>query len=209
MIAFIPLAWLQLSRERFRFATAVADMDDADFLPLLRDVTYQSQQFIDATALARDAAFEGMLDRVLDAFTLKIGAILDAERASLFLVDDEHDELWSKVARGAENELLEIRFPKTAGIAGAVLTSGEIINIPDAYADDRFNRNADEETGLVTRSILCVPLRTGDNTVFGVAQILNKKSGEPFDERDEQRFEEFMSSMGVILESWWHMCENK
>jgi putative ABC transport system ATP-binding protein len=186
----------------------VQDMDDHEFLPLLDSVTQQSKQFIEATALARDEAFEEMLERVLEAFTLKIGAILAAERASLFLVDEERDEIWSKVARGADDEPVEIRIPKTAGIAGAALTSGETINIPDAYADSRFNRQADVDTGLTTRNMLCVPLRTREGHVFGVAQVLNKRSGEPFDERDEERFEQFMSSMSVILESWWHMCEN-
>ena len=82
--------------------------------------------------------------------------LLNAERSSLFLV--EGDELVLKVAENLE-EMGEIRFPVGAGIAGAVAQSGQSIRIDDAYADPRFNREVDKQTGFRTRSILCLPIK--------------------------------------------------
>jgi adenylate cyclase len=146
-----------------------------------------------------------MLDYVLEAFTDKIGSLLSAERASLFLVDEARGELWSKVARDVHGEMIEIRIPRTAGVAGSVFTSGTTENIPDAYADPRFDSNADRESGFVTRGTLCVPLRDAGGEIFGVAQALNKQGGGVFAADDIERFETFMRSMSVILESWWQL----
>jgi len=184
---------------------SVAAMTGETFAPLLEDVTRQSKQFIEALQLSSDGAFETMLGQVLEVFTDKIGSILDAERASLFLVDNARGELWSKVARGAHGEMIEIRIPKEAGVAGAVFSSGKTENIVDAYADPRFDPSADKESGFVTRNILCVPLRDADGGMFGVAQALNKEGGGAFSVDDIRRFEEFMRSMSVILESWWQL----
>ena len=65
--------------------------------------------------------------------------MLEADRSTLFMYDGKTDELWSRVAEGLD--VKEIRFPSFAGIAGSCFTSGEVINIPDAYADSRFNRS--------------------------------------------------------------------
>jgi GAF domain-containing protein len=159
---------------------------------------------LEAGRLARDASFSSMLDAVLEAFQEKIGDLLDAERASLLLVDLARGELWSKCARDAAGERVEIHLPLGAGIAGSVAQSGEALNLPDAWLDPRFDRRADESTGHRTRSLLCVPLRARDDSVFAVAQLLNKHSGA-FDAADEERFAAFMRPMSVILETWWRI----
>ncbi len=51
-----------------------------------------------------------------------------------------------------------LRMPIGAGVAGAVVSSGELVSIADAYHDPRFDRSADNETGFVTRTILAVPV---------------------------------------------------
>lgn len=63
----------------------------------------------------------------------------------------------------------------------------------------------DRETGFRTRTILCLPVRSGEGRVFAVAQLLNRCDGNPFDEADEARFRDFANSIGVILETWWRM----
>ena len=73
----------------------------------------------------------------------------------------------------------EIRLPNHVGIAGAVFTSGETVNIPYAYADLRFNPAFDKQTGYFTRSILCVPIVNKAGKIIGVTQVLNKRGG-PF-----------------------------
>jgi HD-GYP domain-containing protein (c-di-GMP phosphodiesterase class II) len=107
----------------------------------------------------------------------------EADRCSLFLVDRERGEIWSKIAQGMGQS--EIRLPIGHGISGFVAQSGEIVNIPDAYQDPRFNRDTDDRTGYRTRSMLCVPMRRTDGEVVGLLLALNKKVGS-FDELDEQ-----------------------
>ncbi|HEX9659522.1 MAG TPA: GAF domain-containing SpoIIE family protein phosphatase [Rhodothermales bacterium] len=120
---------------------------------------------------------------------------LQCERVSLFLFDTESDELWSRFATGSS----EIRFPASAGIAGETLSSGRVINVPDAYRDVRFNPEVDRTTGFVTRSILSVPMFGYDGTPVGVLQVLNKKNGA-FTEHDESVAETFCSLTGVVVQ---------
>ena len=100
---------------------------------------------------------------------------LNADRGSLFLNDPLTGELYSRVAQG---ELIrEIRILNSTGIAGSIFQSGVGEIIHDAYADDRFNSKIDEQTGYVTKNIVCAPVRTVRGDVIGVIQILNKKRG--------------------------------
>jgi putative ABC transport system ATP-binding protein len=183
----------------------VIEMASDEFLTLLEQVTGEAREFLRVSEVASHDAFESMLEQVLEAFTLKVGALLSADRATLFLLDEVRGELWSKVAAGAAGE---IRIPRDAGIAGAVARSGETLNIPDAQADPRFDASVDRASGYATRNLLCVPLRDQQGRVFGVAEMLNKRGADCFDADDEQRFEEFMGSVGVILESWWRMSKS-
>ncbi len=101
--------------------------------------------------------------------------LLNAERATVYLIDDEKEELWSKVALG-EN-MGEIRVSLGSGIAGTVALSGEIINLDDPHKDSRFNPEIDRRTGYKTRNLLTLPIREEDQQIVGVFQILNKREG--------------------------------
>src|SRR6185295_5302512 len=129
--------------------------------------------------------------QLLIACTLKVGHLLDADRSSLFLVDFERGELWSKVAQHEGGRPLEIRLPIGAGIAGHVARTGTTLNVPDAYAEPLFNQAVDRETGYRTRTLLCAPMTDAQGRTFAVAQLLNKRSGAPFDAADERRLREF------------------
>jgi len=176
----------------------VDDLDERGFRDLLEEITDDSQRFLEATALANDVAFRSMLKQGLFAFTRKLGQMLNADRASLFIVEDN-----SLVLRVAENidEMGEVRIPLGSGIAGAAAQSGKTIRIDDAYADPRFNRDVDKQTGYHTRSILSLPIKNQAGSVFAVAQLLNRCDGQPFDGEDEKKFAEFIQSIGVILET--------
>ncbi len=128
----------------------------------------------------------------------KISEVLNADRSSLFLIDREKQELWSKVAQGAE--VAEIRFPMSAGLAGWVATNGTLLNIPDAYADSRFNQAVDKKTGYRTRSVLAVPVHNGQGEQIGVTQAINKKKGV-FDKEDEELLGALSSQIAVALEN--------
>jgi putative ABC transport system ATP-binding protein len=187
----------------------VKDLGVEQFKTMLDQATADCAQFLRVTEMSNNDAFESMLEQVLEAFTLKIGDILAADRVSLFLVDRERGELWSKVAQSDGGRPLEIRVPLGAGIIGHVAATGRMLNIPDAYQEPLFNRAVDQETGYRTRSILCVPITDKRDGVFAVAQLLNKTAGSSFDERDERQLREFASSIGVVLESWWRMNEQR
>jgi len=176
----------------------VAALDEQGFKDLLEEITDESQRFLQATAMANDVAFKGMLKQGLFAFTRKLGQMLNADRASLFIV--EGDSLVLRVAEDLD-EANEIRIPLGSGIAGAAAKTGETIRIDDAYADARFNQNVDKLTGYRTHSILSLPVKNQAGKVFAVAQLLNRRDGQPFDQGDERQFAEFIQSIGVILET--------
>jgi len=122
------------------------------------------------------------------------------ERSSLFLVKHEHGHLELKVAENLD-DLGSIRIPIGKGIAGAVAQTGQAIRIDDAYADSRFNPEVDRQTGYRTRSIISLPIMNQAGEVFAVAQLLNRKDGQPFGAGDEQKFTQFIESIGIIFET--------
>ncbi len=121
--------------------------------------------------------------------------LLDAERGSLFLYEPRTAELYSHIAAGEK----EIRFPADRGIAGATIQTGETIHVPDAYADERFNREIDRQTGFRTRNIVSVPLRDHEDRLVGVLQVLNKRSGT-FTADDVSLAETLGAQAGVALQ---------
>ena len=148
--------------------------------------------------VTRRMAGYGTLDQVLQALVEMTTTELNAERGSLFLNDPDTNELYSRVAQG--NIQREIRILNTSGVAGYVYTAGEALIISDAYADDRFNRSIDEQTGFVTRNILCVPIRTVKGEIIGVAQTLNKRNGK-FTKHDLSLLEAMTSQGTLALQS--------
>jgi putative ABC transport system ATP-binding protein len=189
--------------QRGELTRRVREMDEESFKDMLTQVTTEAEEFLRVIDLSNDRGFESMLEQALEAFTLKIGQFLRAEKASLWLLDEDRGELWSKVFGGEQHTA---RVPKDAGIVGRVFETGQLLSVPDAYAEPLFNRAVDEETGFRTRNILAVPLRDSHERVFGVAELLNKADGEAFDPDDERRFLELTKSMQVLLESWWRMA---
>jgi putative ABC transport system ATP-binding protein len=187
-------------------ARLVSGLSVEDFAKTLEDMTAECRQFLRVVEMSHTDAFESMLEQVLESFTLKIGEILDAERVSLFLVDEERRELFSTVAQHDGERPLVIRIPLDAGIAGRVASTGKAMNIADAYSEPLFNRAVDQETGYRTRTLLCVPITDQHGRVFAVAQALNKRGEALFAAHDERRFGDFAASLGVVLESWWRMA---
>ena len=146
------------------------------------------------TEVTRDIKLGSLLQKVMQEVT----RMLDAERSTLFLNDEKSNCLWSEVGQGLEAK--QIRFPNHLGIAGAVFTTGQTVNIPYAYADLRFNPSFDKQTGFFTRSILCVPVINQAGTVIGVTQALNKRGGT-FSDEDESRLRAFTAQVSIALEN--------
>jgi sigma-B regulation protein RsbU (phosphoserine phosphatase) len=99
---------------------------------------------------------------------------LHVERGTLYFVDEQKNEIWTKIAGELSNE---IRLPIGKGLAGTVAATGEAVILHDTYADPRFDRSLDQKTGYRTRSMLCVPIRNRLQKIVGVLQLLNKTSG--------------------------------
>ena len=172
-------------------------------------IALQSQQYVEQIEKIRikETAFLELVSEISSEFDLsailvrvvkETTTMLNAERATIFLHDPATGTLFSRVSSGGE--ISEIRFPSHLGIAGAVFTSGESMNIPYAYADLRFNPAFDRQTGFFTRSILCVPIVNKDDKVIGVTQMLNKRGGI-FTDEDEQRLKAFTAQIAIALEN--------
>jgi eukaryotic-like serine/threonine-protein kinase len=101
--------------------------------------------------------------------------LVNAERATIFLIDQTRQELWSKLATGEESTV--IRIPLDSGIAGSVAKTGKIVNLADPYNDPRFNSDVDRRTGFTTRNLLTVPMTDAAGRRLGVFQVLNKRGG--------------------------------
>lgn len=144
--------------------------------------------------VTRRMAAHDSLDDVLRELVEMTTAELQAERGALFLNDPETNELYSRVAQG--NIKREIRLLNNTGIAGHVFSTGEPVIVHDPYADPRFNRSIDEQTGFVTRNIVCAPIKTVKGEIIGVAQALNKKQGR-FTRQDLELLEA-MTTQGTL-----------
>jgi len=184
-----------------RLAERVEDLSIPDFIDFLERTTRDFKQFLKVIDLINNQSLEPMLDELLETFTLKIGQILQAERTTIFVVDEDRQELYSKIAQGKGSDSLEIRLPLDQGIAGYVATTGKDVNIPDAYADTRFSDATDRQTGYRTRNILCMPVMSSGGKVVAIAQLLNKIGTHPFSTEDESRFARFAPSIGILLET--------
>ncbi|HMG56088.1 MAG TPA: GAF domain-containing protein [Kofleriaceae bacterium] len=146
--------------------------------------------------VSRALSGTGDLDAFLVLIMAKVTELMEADRATLYLLTEDGGHLWSKVAQGNER----IRLAVGEGIAGWVAQTGEIVNIPDAYADQRFQPAVDLKSGYRTRSILSVPMRGAPGSLAGVLQVLNKQDG-PFTHADEELLVALASQAAIAIEN--------
>ncbi|MFO7769516.1 MAG: GAF domain-containing protein [bacterium] len=139
------------------------------------------------------------LDHLLDLIARKTTQVMEADRSSIFLIDWKSEELWSKVAQGVR--FTEIRFPMEAGLAGHVATTGEVVNIEEAYEDERFNQEWDRRTGYRTRSVLAVPMNDKKGERVGVMQVLNKQGEGTFTSEDVELLCALAGQAAVAVEN--------
>ncbi len=148
--------------------------------------------------VGRALSDSGDLDTLLNLIMAKVTELMEADRATLFLVTEDGQSLWSRVSQGGER--VEIRLPVGEGIAGWVAQTREIVNIPDAYADQRFYPAVDVKSGYRTRSILSVPMLGALGGLVGVLQILNKQDG-PFTTSDEELLLALAAQAAIAIEN--------
>ncbi len=163
-------------------------------LDLILDVTRRLMSITDLDALLRDMA----------TVTTQL---LDADRATIFIVDRERGEIWSRVALGTGAG--EIRQAIGVGIAGLVAATGDTVNIPDAYDDPRFNPEPDQRTGYRTKSLLTFPMTGQNERVIGVFQVVNKNGGGEFTADDEETLSSLGASAAVAVENAQLVAEQR
>ncbi len=137
-----------------------------------------------ATLIEASKLLNGTLDRDSVLWRLMILAArgVNADLATLYLVDRARREL--RITVTLDETLQGICLPIDEGLAGYVARTGEIVNVASAYADPRFSRRVDDESGYLTRTVLAVPMRDPQGEIRGVVQALNKQQGV-FSEEDE------------------------
>ncbi|MDD4868567.1 MAG: SpoIIE family protein phosphatase, partial [Mycobacterium sp.] len=144
--------------------------------------------------ITRQMAASTDLSELLGTIVDATREVLDCQRATIFLYDRHTSELYSRVATGVES----IRFPANRGIAGAAAQQRIVVNVPDAYADPRFNQEIDRQTGFRTHNLLTFPLENLSGELMGVLQALNKSDG-PFGAADEDLARVLSAQAGVAL----------
>lgn len=140
------------------------------------------------------------LDDLVALLITNVTELMEAERATLYVMSEDRTELWSKLALGpaAGPQRVEIRLAVGEGIAGWVAQSGQTVNLADAYHDARFSASVDSRTGFVTKSMLCVPMRGAAGEIVGVVQVLNRREGA-FSAADEELLLALASQAAVAI----------
>ncbi|MGK7920164.1 MAG: adenylate/guanylate cyclase domain-containing protein [Trichodesmium sp.] len=205
------------------FSEFLAPLTKDTFVGVVKDVEEKlktvNQTLGMLNNLLEAQGFDAILHEMLRSITLKTGELLNADRTTIWLLDEEKDELWSTVAQGANGKPLELRIPANVGIAGESAQGKKVINIPYDFYDDPRSASAkkfDKQNGYRTYSMIVMPLlqeETGD--LIAVVQLLNKLKPDHeqydilgdqidingFTSEDEKVFHEFAPSISLILES--------
>lgn len=142
------------------------------------------------SSLNIDTVLEIILDTAIQA--------TEADRGTLYLVDTENNEIWSKLLHG--EHVGEIRLPIGKGIAGYVAETGETVNIEDTYDHPYFNPEIDQRSGYHTDNMLCIPMRNNEGEIIGVFQLLNKREGK-FTNEDEGFIDALSAHASIALEN--------
>ena len=139
-------------------------------------------------------------DEVLNAILKDLAEVVEAEAASIFILDNKNQVLSLELATNLDTRKNKIKVPVGQGLAGTVAQTGETINIKNAQEDERFFKAADKKTGFTTRSILCVPI-TSNKKIIGAAQAINKKTADYFSDEDEYMFKDFAAQAAIAMEN--------
>lgn len=149
-------------------------------------------------SLFKDITQFGNKEKFVESMLEEIVRILNAQRASIFLINTETNELEAVAALGIDKELLKFDYRK--GIAGSVFTTGVSLNIDTQTDKVRFSEEMDKVTGFETRSIICGPISNREDKIIGVIEVLNKRNEDRFTVEDEKT----MKVLALILSSVFH-----
>lgn len=147
--------------------------------------------------VASDLTSELDFDRLFPLIVGNVTEVMSAERTSLYVVDWDRREIWTKVAEGVK----QIRLPFGQGISGRVAETGEMINAADAWELPYFDRSFDEKNNFRTRSVLCIAIKNHLGETIGVLQVINKRGKDRFDKEDEVFLRGLSTQVSIALEN--------
>ncbi|KAB2904835.1 MAG: SpoIIE family protein phosphatase [Anaerolineae bacterium] len=165
-----------------------------------RERQREKQEFSAMRAVSEIISTGIELDDLLRLIVNKLVETIEAERGTLYLIDEEKGELFSRILLEDSGVLPEIRLKMGEGIAGHVAETGQTLNIADAYNHPMFNPHYDKVTGYRTQSILTLPMRNPKQKIIGVVQLVNKIGGT-FTRRDEQLLNALASQAAISIEN--------
>jgi len=178
--------------------TAVVKQAPADELAALRKKVHNLSSLIEVSIIINSTLD---LEKLVCLVMEKAQTVMDAEASSVMLINEEEDILECQVALGEVGEKVrKIQLKMGEGIAGWVASKGVPLNVPDVTQDPRFFSKSDESTGFKTRSILAVPLKVKER-VIGVAEVINRSDGQPFDEDDIDLFSTFCRQVAMAIDN--------
>jgi two-component system response regulator HydG len=149
-------------------------------------------------SLFKDITQFGNMEGFAEAMLEEISRILNAQRASIFLINPERNVLEAVAALGIDKKLLQFDYRK--GIAGSVFTTGVALNIDTINDKIRFSEDMDKKTGFLTKSIICHPITNREDKIIGVIEVLNKRNEPRFTSEDEKT----MKVLSLICSSVFH-----
>jgi len=177
-------------------AQAERELAAADLVQALRHEKRVSQALREV-GIALGTTFD--LDDLLELILGKLTELVEADRATLYLLDEAHDELVSRMVVG--EQVRSIRMKVGHGIAGLVAQTGRALRVRDAYSDARFERDWDKLAGYRTTSILAAPLKNHVGRTIGVIQILNKRGADEFTSDDEAILSALSTQAAVAIDN--------
>jgi putative methionine-R-sulfoxide reductase with GAF domain len=149
--------------------------------------------------VGQKASLELQVSKLLDQISLMTRQTLRASAASVLLVDGKEGELYFEVAQGrAGKTLKKMKLMVNSGISGWVVSNGKPLIVNNVASDRRFNRNIDNLTGFVTKSILAVPL-VSEGSIIGVIEVLNKIGGNGFNKQDMEALVVLASTAAIAI----------
>jgi len=126
---------------------------------------------------------------------------MNAEASTVYELDEDKGEIFIRIARGKKKEPVKrIRLKLGEGVAGRVIQTGESVVMQDVNTEKNFSNKFDTKTGFETRSMICMPLILRDKPI-GALQVLNKRSGEPFTDADQELLTIMSQQIAVALDN--------
>jgi GAF domain-containing protein len=190
--------------EQIQVMLAIADQAAAaiERIGLYQEMKARATELATLNEVSQTISSTLDLDNVLNLIMSKAVEILDVEAGSLLLLDEESGDLVFQVALGAQGSqvLVGRHHPLGSGIAGHVAQSGQAEIVNDVQQDPRWKQDVDKDTGLATRSILCVPMISRDR-VIGVIEAINHRDGTPFQQNECDLLVAFAGQAAVAIEN--------